>query len=242
VNLRSALPAVFAALLIFGMGACSRFRDTPEYQSVGNLVSKVPGVGTSDLQYHAVRSSKTVIVRKIAIMPLLAEPDRINGELEQGAAEAVTAELYARATLLGGWTVVPQEDVEQALQQMPPTNASNLDQNALELGRKLAVDGVVYGAVHRYRERVGYDFAAQTPAAISFALNFVDEKSKQVIWNASFSREQKALSQNVLDLPNFIHNTGRWVRAEDLAEQGAQEALANLQSKVTIQSVVQGQY
>jgi hypothetical protein len=233
---------MLAAAWLFVSPGCSHLQDTPEYQSVGNLVSKIPGVGTSDLQMHAVRSSKTVIVRRIAIMPVIAEPDKVSGELEPGATETVTAELYARATLLGGWTVVPQEDVETALQQMPPTNAGNLDQNALQLGRKLAVDGVIYGAVHRYRERVGYDYAAQTPAAVSFTLNFVDEKSGQVIWTAQFSREQKALSQNVLDLPNFIANTGRWVRAEDLAEQGAQEALVNLQNKVTIESAVQGQY
>lgn len=231
-----------ALAVMLTLAACNQIENTAEYQSVGNLVSTLPGAGPSDLQVHAVRSSKTVIIRKIAIMPLIAEPDKINGELEQGAAEAVTAELYARATLLGGWTVVPQEDVEQALQQMPPTTPANLAQNALELGRKLGVDGVLYGDVHRYRERVGYDYAAQTPAAVSFTLDFVDEKSKQVIWTAAFSREQKALSQNVLDLPNFIANTGRWVRAEDLAAQGAQDSLANLQKKVTVEAVVQGQY
>src|ERR1700748_2626561 len=110
---------------MLSLAAGNQVENTPEYQSVGNLVGKLPGVGPSDLQVHAVRSSKTVIIRKIAIMPLIAEPDKINSELEQGAAEAVTAELYAHATLLGGWTVVPQEDVEQALQQMPPATRAN---------------------------------------------------------------------------------------------------------------------
>jgi hypothetical protein len=89
---------------------------------------------------------------------------------------------------------------------------------------------------------VGYDYAAQTPAAVAFTLNYVDEHSKQIIWTANFAKEQKSLSDNVLDLPNFLSNGGRWVRAHDLAAQGVQEAVANLQSKVTIQPIVQGQY
>ncbi len=112
----------------------------------------------------------------------------------------------------------------------------------MALGRKLNVDGVLYGSVHQYRERVGYDYAAQTPAAVAFTLNFVDEKSGQIVWTANFAKEQKALTENVLDLPTFISNSGRWVRAHDLAAQGVREAIGNLQSKITIQPIVQGQY
>jgi hypothetical protein len=222
---------------------CDRLRETPEYERMGDVVHSIPGfTQTAGLEIHAVRSSKTVIIHKIAVMPLIEEPDKIEGEMVQGAAEAVSAELYARASILGGWTLVPQDDVEAAMQQMPPTTVADMDQNALELGRKLGVDGVLYGALHRYRERVGYDYAAQSPAAVAFTLNFVDEKSKQVVWTAQFAKEQKALTEDVLDLPNFISDKARWVRAHDLAAEGAKEALVNLQSKVTVEPIVQGQY
>lgn len=234
---------MLAAIASCGLLACAHLESTPEYAQLGNLVSALPGMGnTSGLEVHAVRSSKTVIIHRIALMPLIEVPDKIDGQLAQGAAEAVTAELYARATIDGGWTVTPQSDVIDAMQQLPPTTAANLDQNALALGRRLGVDGVLYGSVNRYRERVGYDYAAQTPAAVAFTLNFVDEHSKQIVWTANFAREQKALTENVLDLPNFISNAGRWVRAHDLAAGGAQTALENLQSKVSVQPIVQGQY
>jgi hypothetical protein len=238
--------ALFAGLTALAFGACEmaqNMENTSEYQTVGNLVHKVPGVsGSSDLAVHAVRSSKTVIVHKIAIMPLIEDPDKVDGAMGQGAGEAVTAEVYARATIVGGWNVLPQDDVERALQDMPPTTAADMDQDALALGKKLVVDGVLYGAVNRYRERVGYDFAAQSPAAVSVTLNFVDEKSGQIVWTATYSKEQKALTEDVFDLPNFIHNTGRWVRAHDLAAQGVQKAIISLQDKVTIEPLVQGQY
>jgi hypothetical protein len=244
---RSLICILLAAAAMAALVACgdtfSPLENSSEASTLSNLVGAIPGVAnTSGLDYHAVRSSKTVIVHKIAVMPLIETPDKIDSQLAQGATEAISAELYARATIDGGWTVTPQDDVADAMQQMPPSTPADLDQNALDLGQKLAVDGVIYGSVHRYRERVGYDYAAQTPAAVAFTLNYVDEHSKQIIWTANFAKEQKSLSDNVLDLPNFLSNGGRWVRAHDLAAQGVQEAVANLQSKVTIQPIVQGQY
>jgi hypothetical protein len=142
--------------------------------------------------------------------------------------------------MMGGWEVVPQDDVGTAMQQLPPLTLADLDQNALALGRTVAADGVLYGTVNRYRERVGFDYAAQTPSAVAFTLQFVDEKSKQVVWTAKFAKEQKALTENVLDLPNFLANKGRWVRAHDIAAQGVQEALEDLQDKVTVEPILQG--
>jgi len=232
-----------ALLLVFALAACERLQETSEYQEMGNVAHILPGFhGTPGLEIHAVRSSKTVIVHKIAVMPLIEEPDKIEHNLAPGATESATAEVYARATILGGWTVVTQEDVANILQQMPPTTAADMDQNALELGRKLGADGVLYGSVHHYKERVGYDYAAQSPASVAFTLKFVDEKSQQIVWTANFAKEQKSLSDNVFDLPTFIANNGRWVRANDLTAQGAQAALENLQDKITVQPIVQGQY
>jgi len=241
--MRRLLQGLALILLAAALAGCDLIRQSPEYDHLTNVVEQLPFPGkTPGLEAHAVRSSKTVIIHKIAVMPLIARPDQVTGELAQGAAEAVTAEVYARATIIGGWIVLTQAEVEDAMQQFPPSNAADFDQNALALGRKLAVDGVLYGSVHEYRERVGYAYAAQTPAAVAFSLKFVDMKSGQVIWNANFAREQKALTQNVLDLPTFINNSGRWVRAHDLAAQGAKEAIDNLQSKITIEPLLQGQY
>jgi hypothetical protein len=228
-----------AVLLVFA--ACNDVENAPVVQGLGNAVGSIPGfTRTPGLDVHAVRSIKAVIIHKIAVMPLIDEPDQIDKSLEEGASESVSAEAYARASMMGGWEVVPQDDVLGALQQMPPTTPANMDQNAIELGRKLAADGVLYGALSRYRERVGYDYAAQTPAAVAFTLYFVDENTKQIVWTAKFAKEQQALSDNILDLPDFIQRGARWVRAHDIAAEGVQEALDNLQSKLTIEPVLQG--
>jgi hypothetical protein len=233
-----------AAMLITGE-ACQDVQqnigNTPVVTAMSDTVHALPGLhGTTGLEVHAVRSIKTVIIHKIALMPLVDQPDQVDRSLPQGAAQSITAALYARASELGGWEVVPQDDVDAALQQLPPVTLADLDQDALALGRKTTADGVIYGTVQRYRERVGFDYAAQTPAAVAFTLNFVDENTRQVVWTAKFAREQKALAQNILDLPNFVSHGARWVRAHDIAVEGINGALDNLQSKLTIEPVVQG--
>ena len=235
------LLGVAAVAAILALAGCAQFKETPEAATISNAISALPGFNrTSGLDVHAVRAIKTVIIHKIAVMPLIELPDQIDGTLPAGAAESVTADLYARAAVMGGWEVVPQDDVGAAMEQLPPTTQADMDQNALQLGRKVAADGVIYGAVTRYRERVGFEYAVQTPAAVAFTLYFVDENTKQVVWTGKFARQQRTLSENVLDLPNFLENRARWVRAHDIAAQGIQGALDDLQSRLTIMPVLQG--
>jgi len=222
--------------------ACNKNIDTKFEDQINDTVRGLPLIGNdTGLNVQAVRSIKQVIIHKIAVMPLIDSPDQIDKELPPGSSESVTALLYAQATVIGGWQVVPQDDVGDAMQQLPPTTPTNMDANALALGKKLAADGVIYGSVSKYRERVGFEYSAQTPAAVAFTLNFVEEHSGQIVWTAKYAREQKALTENIFDLPHFIQNKGRWVRAHDIAQEGVNAALTNLYSKLTIQPVVQGQ-
>jgi TolB-like protein len=231
-----------AAGLLFAMAACNKNIDTKFEDEVNDSIRGLPFIGNdTGLNVHAVRSIKQVIIHKIAVMPLVDAPDQIDKALPPGSSESVTAQIYAEATVVGGWQVVPQDDVGDAMQQLPPPTIANMDANALALGKRLAADGVLYGTVNKYRERVGFEYSAQTPAAVAFTLSFVDEHSGQIVWSAKYAREQKALTENVFDLPNFIANKGRWVRAHDIAQEGVNASLANLYSKLTIQPIVQGQ-
>ena len=54
----------------------------------------------------------------------------------------------------------------------------NLDENALKLGHDVSADGVLYGTVERYQERVGMDYSAASPASVAFSLKFVDLKTQ----------------------------------------------------------------
>jgi len=233
---------VLATGLLFAMTACNKNIDTKFEDQVNDTIRGMPFIGDdTGLNVHSVRSIKQVIIHRIAVMPLVDAPDQIDKALPPDSSESVTALVYAQATVIGGWQVAPQDDVDNAMQQLPPPTLADMDANALALGKKIAADGVLYGTVNKYRERVGFEYSAQTPAAVAFTLSFVDEHSGQIVWSAKYAREQKALTENVFDLPNFIANKGRWVRAHDIAQEGVDAALANLYSKLTIQPVVQGQ-
>jgi PBP1b-binding outer membrane lipoprotein LpoB len=231
-----------AAFLAAMLAGCATAQNSSSFQeTVTSTVAALPGVAdTSGLSVHAVRSIRQVIVHRLAVMPLIDEPDQMDKTLPESAAASITAELYAHAVSMGGWEVVPQDDVDDAMQQMAPTTPADLNQNALAMGRKVAADAVIFGTVSRYRERVGYNYAAQTPAAVAMSLYLLDEKSGQVVWTGKFAKEQKSLSENFFDLPNFIEHGARWVRAQDIAAQGIREALNDMHSKVTIAPITQG--
>lgn len=218
-------------LLACAMTACSPVI----YSSADSTVQTVKGfIPTSNLQTHAVKSIKQVKVGRIAVMPIVPNPGTNGDVVAEGAAEAMTAEVFTQAATQGGWDVVPQDDVARAMQNMAPTTPQNLDDNALKVGHDLSVDGVLYGMVERYREREGLDYAAAEPASVAFTLKFVDLNTKQVIWSAKFAKSQKALSQNIFELANFVQHKARWVRAHEIANEGVQEAVANLHGSLNL--------
>lgn len=200
-------------------------------QTVSDLAPK-------DVTTHAVRSIKTITINQIAVMPIIDAPVPGAESLAPGAGDSITAELYSQVAVAGGWELIAQDDVAQAMQKMPPTSVDNLDQNALELGHQVSADGVIYGKVERYKERVGLAYASAEPASVTFELKFVDIKSKQVVWTARFAKSQKALSQNIFNLVNFVQTSGRWVRANEIAQEGVQQAVADLHGDLNLQKNV----
>jgi hypothetical protein len=195
----------------------------------------VPVVGKNpDVQVQAVRSIKAVYVRRIAILPPLEAPAP-GFTVAEGASDSMTAELQARMSLDAGWQIVPESDVADATQAMPPTTTADIKQNAIELGRKTQSDAVLYGEIQEYKERVGSDYAASSPAAVEFTLYLLDLKTSQVIWSAHFLKSQKALTENVFDLASFIQNSGRWVRAHEIAAEGIDQSVQNLHTKLNFE-------
>ena len=99
---------------------CNRNLDQQFEDQVNDTVHSLPMIGDeSGLNVHAVRSIKQVIIHKIAVMPLVDAPDQIDKDLPPGASDSVSASLYAQAAVVGGWEVVPQDDVGDALQLLP---------------------------------------------------------------------------------------------------------------------------
>jgi hypothetical protein len=226
--------ALAAAALLLAAGCTTMAADAVNAttESVSNAINN------RDVKAHAVRSIKTVTINRVAVMPLVEAAPGGGEPLAPGAADAISAELYSSVAMAGGWDPIPEQDVMDAMQKMPPTTLANLDENALTLGHDVSADGVLYGTVERYKERVGADYAAASPASVAFTLRFVDLKSKQIVWTAKFAKSQAALSQNLFDLANFVQRSGRWVRAHEIAQEGVKEAVADLHGDLNLQKNV----
>jgi hypothetical protein len=233
INLRMIDCALAAAALVIATAGCTPVLTTAAQSTEQTVKGFLP---SGDIQTHAVPSIKQVKVDKIAVMPVVANPGPNGDVVADGGPDAVTAELYTQAALAGGWDVVAQDDVVRAMTNLPPTTAQDLDENAIKLGHALSVDGVLYGVLERYREREGLDYAAASPASVAFVLKFVDMHTKQVVWTAKFAKAQKALSQNVFELANFVQHQGRWVRAHEIAQDGVTLAINNLHGDLNLAS------
>jgi hypothetical protein len=89
-----------------------------------------------------------------------------------------------------------------------------------DVGSELGAEGIVTGHVYRFRERKGEPYAAEQPASVAFEIHLLRVEDGVLVWRGSFDRTQSALMENLLQAPSFYREKGRWVTAEELAEEG----------------------
>ena len=194
---------------------------------------EVATMAPKQVKTQASSSMKSLTIDRVAIIPMVDDPAKNGAPLGPGAADAITAELYSQAAIAGGWEVVPQDDVAQELQNLPPSTPGDLETNAFAIGRLTSADGVLFGTVEKYEDRSGIDDSSAKPAAVKFQLQFLDMKSGKVVWTSSFDKEQKTFSQSLASLANFVQKEGRWVHAQEVAQVGVQQSVDDLHRHLT---------
>jgi hypothetical protein len=91
---------------------------------------------------------------------------------------------------------------------------------------------VIYGEVHRFRERIGTDYGASEPASVSFDLGIVDAVNGEVMWNGSFSETQQSLSANFLNWWMFWRAGPHWFTARELAGLGVEKLIDDMKDEI----------
>jgi hypothetical protein len=82
--------------------------------------------------------------------------------------------------------------------------------------------------VQRYRERVGDEWGAKSPASVAFILDLVDVRRGDIIWTARFDETQKSLSESIFSLGDISQRGVRWLSADQLAQDGVKKAVGQL--------------
>ena len=95
-------------------------------------------------------------------------------------------------------------------------------------GRRLGADAVVVGNIYRFRERVGSDYGAESPASVAFTLAMVRVDDSSVVWSAVFDETQHSLMENLFNIGTFFKRGGKWLTAEQLAGYGLKEIVDDL--------------
>ncbi len=93
------------------------------------------------------------------------------------------------------------------------------------LGQKLKCDGVLLTTVHRYKQREGTEYAADSPASVDFSMVLRHTKNGNVLWSADFREKQQSFLSNILSFTQAKKRGFKWISVEELMAQGIKERL-----------------
>ena len=135
---------------------------------------------------------------------------------------------------LSGTTGKKQTEIQHhcrgACRRGLPTGFRGVPQNPLrqilrDVGSELGAEGIVTGYVYRFRERKGEPFAVEQPASVAFEIHLHRVEDGVLVWRGAFDRTQSSLMEDLLQILFFYREKGRWVTAEELAEEGLEKVL-----------------
>lgn len=133
--------------------------------------------------------------------------------------------LYSTMAAQPGWQVVSDHEIEEVAQ----TIGSLADADRLRrLGELVYADAVITGRVLRYRERIGNEVGAKSPASVAFVVDLVDVRRGDIVWSARFDETQKPLSENIFAIGEFGQRGFKWLNADQLMLEGVKKAVNQL--------------
>ncbi len=147
-------------------------------------------------------------------------------QLPPDAERAVTAQIYGVMAESSRWRFVPDLVTDEALQDLP--RGGTLEERAVQLGKAVNADGVLYGLVSRFVERGGSELGSREPASVSFGLALVAVQRGKTVWRGEFDQTQQPLSSNLFNWWQFWRGGPRWFSARELTRLGVERLLDNL--------------
>lgn len=124
------------------------------------------------------------------------------------------------------FTLISGERVEGIFRRISANSLKDpLRQVLRDVGGELEAEGIVIGHVYRFRERKGVSYTVEQPASVTFDLHLLRVSDGAIVWRGQFDKTQSSLMENLLQITSFFREKGRWVTAEELAEEGMEQVL-----------------
>lgn len=149
-------------------------------------------------------------------------------EIPAGPEGIVETLFREKLASLPGRILLPRDEVTAALNRICQEFAGgDALKNLAKLGETLGVDGVFFGFVYRFRERVGSPYSVEQPASVAFSVHLYHVASKEIAWSGVFDKTQTSLMENLLDAKTFFGSRGKWMTAEQLAAEGVRQVIGS---------------
>ena len=159
---------------------------------------------------------------EFAAPPLGLRLDRPAVTIPSYAAEKVTEIVYKKLLHREGLHVLPPDAAERTPAALSSGEGSlTSEQRAQRIAAHLSADAAVLGRVSVYRERVGSKIGADPTAVVGFEVKLVAADGK-TLWVGSYYERQRPMNE---DLVGFLQRGGVFVRAEELADYGAEQLI-----------------
>jgi TolB-like protein len=144
---------------------------------------------------------------------------------EQEAPDLLAKQIYLAMSSMPGWQIVGDSEVRDVADTLGSMGETA---RLRRIGEMVYADAVITGRVQRYRERVGNELGAKSPASVAFVLELVDVRRGDVVWSARFDETQKPLSENIFALGDIGQRGIKWLTADQLMQDGVRKAVAEL--------------
>lgn len=192
--------------------------------------------GPGNLQSRHSTDLETRRIRRIAVVPAIVRDGQSQSKIPLGAASGTksgardAAEILARAiysamAAMPNWQMISDSEVQEVAQTLPPVSETI---RLRQIGQMVYADAVITGSMQRFRERVGDEWGAKSPASVAFILELVDVRRGDVIWSARFDETQQSLSENIFAIGDISQRGVRWLSAEQLTQEGVKKAIGQL--------------
>lgn len=211
-------------------------RLAPALVSAALLSACFAGVAPAPVvqhRQHAALKDARAALHKVAVLPFYPVPTLSRSTAGSGNSAAAAAELVTRfvteALAKRGIPVIAANDLEiafagqgQAVPRLDPLRAAAL------AAEEFGATGVLLGEVTRYRERGGEALGTTQAASVAFEVILYTAPAGQRVWSGRFDETQRALSENVFNLPRYPGGGTRWLTAAELARWGADSTAESL--------------
>lgn len=192
--------------------------------------------GPGNLQSRHSTDLETRRIKRIAVLPPGAMAPAAGQKIpfsnppeprtsEREAPETLARLVHSAMAALPNWQIVSENEVREVGQALPADGEAS---RLRRIGEMVYADAVITGRVQRFRERVGDEWGAKSPASVTFTLDLIDVRRGDVIWSARFDETQKSLSENIFALGDISARGVRWLSADELAQEGVKKAIGQL--------------